>query len=139
MSLLFVPLFTVPPTDTELLAHVANAPNSSQGRAAQAEFYRRHAGYLLAVIEKRCGRLLGLASLSVEDLVQDTFQRAFERARTFDGQGLTDSERLSRRARAWLGAIAQRLLADALASPREIADTPLLETLPSDAVEEAAE
>jgi RNA polymerase sigma factor (sigma-70 family) len=123
------------PNDAELLERVAIGRGSRPVRDAQAELYKRHAAYLRLALAKRCARLLELTQQSAEDLVQDTFERAFERARTFDAEGLTDADRLRRRVRAWLGAIAQRLLADSLTRVREAADTPLVEAA-SEAVTE---
>jgi RNA polymerase sigma factor (sigma-70 family) len=120
------------PDDAELLFRIANTRAASDAaRAAQNVFYRRHVRYLYAVVVKRCGRLLDLSSLSAEDLVQDAFHRAFSRAATFRRDGISDPERLSRRARAWLGRIAQHLLADSLADSHEISDSPYLDTLSS--------
>src|SRR5690242_17410167 len=96
------------PDDAELLFRIANTrAGSDAARAAQAMFYRRHVRYLYVVVVKRCGRLLDLSSQSAEDLVQDAFHRAFARASTFRRDGITDPERLRRRARAWLGRIAE--------------------------------
>lgn len=120
------------PDDAELLFRIANTrAGSDAARAAQSIFYRRHVRYLYAVVVKRCARLLELSSLSAEDLVQDSFHRAFSRASTFRRDGIADPERLQRRARAWLGRIAERLLADSLADSHEISDSPYLERLSS--------
>jgi RNA polymerase sigma factor (sigma-70 family) len=120
------------PDDAELLFRIANIRAGSEAaRAAQSIFYRRHVRYLYAVVVKRCGRVLHLSSLSAEDLVQDSFHRAFSRASTFRRDGITDPERVRTRARAWLGRIAQRLLADSLADSHEISDSPYLERLSS--------
>jgi RNA polymerase sigma factor (sigma-70 family) len=88
-------------------------------RAAWAEFYGRHVDYLYAVCTRAYGQLLG-GDAGVEDLVIETFHRAYRNARLFDADGIEDPERLRRRARAWLGRIAQRLFQDLLRSRRRI-------------------
>lgn len=118
------------PDDAELLFRIANSrAGSDAARAAQSAFYRRHVRYLYAAVLKRSARLLELSSSTAEDLVHDTFQRAFARASTFRRDGITDPDRLRRRARAWLGRIAQRLLADALGDTHETSDSPYLDAL----------
>jgi DNA-directed RNA polymerase specialized sigma24 family protein len=64
--------------------------------------------------------------------VQDTFFRAFERAHTFQSDGIVDPVQLERRARAWLGRIAERLLADSMKRLQEISASPYLEQLSTD-------
>ena len=137
MTFLFVLMTSSDLNDAELLDRVVTGASSALKRDAQAAFYRRHEAYLLAVLGKRCRAMLELAHLSVEDLVQDTFERAFERARTFDAQSIVDPERLRRRTRAWLGTIAQHLLADSMAHAREIADSPLVEAAAEETRDEA--
>jgi RNA polymerase sigma factor (sigma-70 family) len=108
--------------DGELLARVASgAP--SVARAAQSQFYRRHVSYLYAAVSKHLSSLLALSRQSAEDLVHDTFERAFARAETFSRDGIVDPERLRRRARAWLARIAHNLLANTLAAPAELPDS----------------
>ena len=74
---------------------------------AWAEFYRRHMEYLYGVCQRAYRDLVG--DLGVEDLVQDTFVRAFEKAHTFSSRGVTEPERLRRLVRAWLGKVASNL------------------------------
>ena len=119
--------------DDELLAAVAD--NADSAVAARGELYRRHVRYLYGAVSRRQEKLLAVAGLSAEDLVQDTFHRAFERASTFRSDGITDPERLRRRARAWLGRIAQNLLADALSRAREISATPYLERVSCEGID----
>jgi DNA-directed RNA polymerase specialized sigma24 family protein len=107
--------------DAELLARVASG-TPSVARDAQSQFYRRHVSYLYAAVVKHSASLLALSRQSAEDLVHDTFERAFARAQTFNRDGVVDPERLRRRARAWLARIAHNLLADALARPVELPD-----------------
>ncbi len=96
-------------TDAVLMVYMAMAADEpSAARTAWEAFYRRHVDYLHAVCLRSYRQLLGAAG--VADLVADTFKRAYERAESFDDGGLNDSESLRRRARAWLGRIAHRLV-----------------------------
>jgi RNA polymerase sigma factor (sigma-70 family) len=121
--------------DAELFARVAAAGDAA--RLAQAELYRRHVRYLYGVLVKRQSRLLAVAGMSAEDLVQEAFRRAFERAATFTRDGITDEERLRRRVRAWLGRIAQNILADRLRTSREVSASPYLERVTTEDIDEA--
>ncbi len=123
-------------SDAELLALIADrdAPRSSRSRA-EATFYSRHVRYLYGVVQRDAHKLLKAASTGPEDLVQETFHRAFERAHTFSSGDTTDAEQLRRRTRAWLGRIASNLLADHLRSVREVSATPYLERLSCDDID----
>lgn len=125
------------PSDAELLTRIArsetDAPSATR---AQAEFYARHVRYLYGALRSLEHKLLYTAGVSAEDLVQETFHRAFERAHTFSADEIDDADRLRRRARAWLGRIAQNLLADYLRSVREISATPYLESLSCEDVDQ---
>jgi len=117
-------------SDAELLERVsARARDPHAARAAEADFYERHVRYLYGVLMTRMRRPLALSGREVEDLVQETFFRAFARASTFSAGDATDEDSERRRTRAWLGRIAQRLLADWLSDMREVSASPLLETL----------
>ena len=117
-------------SDAELLERVSRkASNAGAARAAEAEFYARHARYLYGVLVQRVRRPLSLSGREVEDLVQETFFRAFARAGTYSGGDAWDEESQRRRSRAWLGRIAQRLLADWLADAREVSASPYIDTL----------
>lgn len=117
-------------SDAELLERVSRRANSAlAARAAEAEFYERHARYLYCVLVQRVRRPLALSGREVEDLVQETFFRAFARASTFTAGDAWDEDSERRRSRAWLGRIAQRLLADWLADVREVSASPYLDTL----------
>jgi RNA polymerase sigma factor (sigma-70 family) len=116
--------------DAELMQRVSRrALDAQAARAAEAELYERHARYLYGVLVARVKRPLALSGREVEDLVQETFFRAFARAETYAAGEAGDEDSERRRTRAWLGRIAQRLLADWLADAREISASPLLETL----------
>jgi RNA polymerase sigma factor (sigma-70 family) len=89
--------------------------------AAFAEFYERHVHYLFRRCRGATSRILDEAG--AWDIVQETFIRAYERAVTFDSEGITDPDRLQRRVRAWLGRIAVNIFRDMLrgrSSVREV-------------------
>lgn len=73
-------------------------------------FYSRHVDYLEGLFEIRMKNLLDQKGFESEDIVQETFHRAYEKARTFKSEGETDPDRLRKRTRAWLGRIARNLL-----------------------------
>jgi len=123
--------------DAELLQHVARRDRDPRlAKQSQAAFYQRHVRYLYGLVLRQKNQLLSVAGLAAEDLVQETFHRAFERAHTFDADQITDSERLSRRARAWLGRIATHLLVDHLRKHQEVAASPYLERVSCEGIEE---
>lgn len=119
-----------PPSDVELLGRVScRAEDAARARQAEAEFYDRHARYLYCVLVQRVRRPLALSGREVEDLVQETFYRAFQRASTFTAGDAFDADSERRRSRAWLGRIAERLLADWLSDTREVSASPYIDTL----------
>ena len=120
------------------MARVAQSDGApTRAREAQAEFYTRHVRYLYGAVQKR-RQLLELAGESPEDLVQETFQRAFERAHTFRSLPGLEADHDRQRTRAWLGRIAHSLLADKLRGDLATADSPYLERLAVEADESAA-
>jgi RNA polymerase sigma factor (sigma-70 family) len=122
-------------TDAALLARVA--ARGVDARAAEGELYGRHVRFLYGVLHKRRRDLLASAGLSPEDLVQETFQRAFERAATFrPSEETLTAERDTARTRAWLGRVATNLLADHLARLREVSASPYIDRLSSDDLDE---
>lgn len=124
-------------TDFELLSRIARANGDRDGaRSAQSTFYERHVRFLYGALLRRKKDLLPLAGLSAEDLVQETFHRAFERAGTFTRGDEGDTERDRARTRAWLGKVATHLLADHLTRLREVSATPYLERLSTQDVDE---
>lgn len=126
-------------SDAELLERIARHDvDARAARAAQAELYERHVRYLYGVLLRQRRKLLALAGISAEDLVQDTFHRAFERAHTFKADDLADAEQARRRTRAWLGRIAHHLLCDALDGHREISASNWLDRVSCDAIDESA-
>ena len=119
--------------DAELLAQIARGDDPAAVRAAQAELYRRHVRYLYGALSKQRDKLLSLAGLSIEDVVQDTFARAFDRAASFKAAPELDPDRARRRTRAWLGRIAQNLIADGFRRFREVSASHYLEDAFADA------
>jgi RNA polymerase sigma factor (sigma-70 family) len=113
------------PRDGQLF--VAVARGGPAAKDAQAALYARHVRYLNGALQRQRDRLLRLAGLSVEDVVHDTFERAFARAASFEDDATLDPDRARRRARAWLGRIAQNLIADAFRRHRELSASPLLD------------
>lgn len=124
-------------SDAQLLALVASGSADREAkRRAQATFYARHVRYLYGVLKQREAKLLSLAGISAEDLAQETFHRAFDRAHTFSAGDVVDDDHARRRTRAWLGRIAQHLLADHLERFREVSASPYLERVTCDGIEE---
>lgn len=83
-------------------------------------FYERHEPWLRAMIRtRRLGQLLDWDE-GRKDVVHDTFQRAYLHAGSFERERLQgcDEETATRRVRAWLGGIANRVIADILRSQR---------------------
>lgn len=114
--------------DGELLDRVARrSEDPRRARDAESIFYRRHVRYLYGVLLRHKRNLLAIAGLSAEDLVHETFHRAFDRARTFSIDPALDDERQRQRVSAWLGRIAQNLLVDHLEKHREVSASPWLE------------
>jgi len=130
MSVPTAPRQTANQSDAELLERIARSDAD-----AQSELYQRHVRFLYGALRRQGDKLLGLFGVSAEDLVQETFHRAFERAHTFSADGITDEERLRRRTRAWLGRIAQNLLADHLRRVREVSASPYLERVSCDEID----
>lgn len=106
-------------------------------RRAQAEFYERHVRYLYGVLKRREGVLVRVGGLAVEDLVQETFQRAFQYGASFRGGTADGPERERLRVRAWLGRIAENLVRDALSRGQERAATPYVELQSTEDLEPA--
>jgi DNA-directed RNA polymerase specialized sigma24 family protein len=114
-------------SDANLLQIVAQRHvDEAAARAAQQIFYTRHVRYLFGVLQRQ-QRLLTLARMSAEDLAQECFHRAFERAHTFRADDTQDIEQARLRTRAWLGRIANNLLADELNQQNEVSATPYIE------------
>jgi RNA polymerase sigma-70 factor (ECF subfamily) len=87
--------------DRDLLAAVALGD-----RGALSELYRRHAGWLLLRLQRRCGD----AQLA-EDVLQDVFVAVWQRAGTYAGRGEVAG---------WLWGIGIRRLIDRLRRARNL-------------------
>lgn len=95
-------------------------------REAFALFYKRHAGWLYTQLCRRhVGKLVDWEA-GIEDVVTESFQRAFKGADTYRRpDGVSDPDSLRRLARGWLGQIGNRVVADLLRAPlNEIATAP---------------
>jgi RNA polymerase sigma factor (sigma-70 family) len=122
-------------SDDDLLGYMAMQDEEPEGaRQAYAVFYLRHIKWLKwAVPRSNLGRLLPPGD--EEDVVQDTFLRAYEKAGTFDSSVVAESKR--RGCRAWLGRIATNIIKDRLkidisqknSSIEEIKEKDLVESL----------
>lgn len=82
----------------------------AEAKAAFEELYRRH----MKFIYDRCSRAYAsdIGEAGVEDLVQDTFWRAYEKANTYDPKSNQEPEFARRSLRAWLFRFAHRLFLD---------------------------
>lgn len=110
-------------TDGDLLGYMAMREEDEElATQAWGEFYRRHVRYMFGTLKKRLFFNQQGFERDLEDLIQDTFQRAYERATTFKDQGVSDPEELRKRARGWLGTIAQNLYRDRLRGENTISE-----------------
>ena len=101
-------------TDEDLFVLMAQRAAVQLSRQAFEELYRRHAAYLYGALKWVAPAI----AYGKEDLLQDTFVRAFERAANFKPSGL-DVAAARRRARAYLARIADRLVKENLPRDRE--------------------
>lgn len=119
--------------DAALLARAASSGQPG-ARAAQSAFYARHVRYLYGALKRREAVLSRIGGISLEDLVQETFQRAFQYGGSFRAD-TTDPERARLQTRAWLGRIAERLIVNAIAKPSEVVASELVESASDEDVE----
>ncbi len=117
--------------DAELLKSIAFAHGDhadSVAREAFGEFYQRHAAWLYG----RLGRTNAFGLLrsmdAIQDVVQETFYRAYKGAHTFNPRLATDPSRLEALVRGWLGGIANRVIAEMLRR----AEPSVLESVPAE-------
>jgi RNA polymerase sigma factor (sigma-70 family) len=118
--------------DADLLAQVGSG--SGGARSAQREFYSRHVRYLFAVVLRTC-KSFDLETHEAEDLVQDTFERAFRRAETYQAPESTEADDRRRYTRAWLGKIARNLLLDLIRERKESPASDSLDQMAEDIAE----
>lgn len=103
-------------SDADLLGYMALAGEAEDdqalARAAWSEFYMRHARYLYGTLINR-GFVQSLnGPQRVEELVQDTFLRAFQKAGTFRPPLNAEGKALTRAVRGWIGEIALNIYRD---------------------------
>lgn len=105
--------------DFELIRRMSDhEPDSSEAREAWSLFYIRHFQFVDRVCTCRHGYLLG--SAGVNDLVQDTFIKAFNRAHTFDHAEQCGAPEQELKCRGWLVTIAHNLVRDGYRGQPEI-------------------
>lgn len=127
-------------SDEDLLVYMSmQADDRSSAEDAWEEFYKRHEGYLMAV----CGRSfrVTLGDLGVQDLVQDTFVRVFQKAHTYKPVGVSSEDRARANVRGWLGKIANNLFLSSLRRQPQVdyLDDPFATIVDKRATEEATE
>ncbi len=108
-------------TDKELLE--ITAARDVRAEKAFAEFYQRHSRYMYFVCKRDYANTLG--EDGAEDLVQDTFVRAYEKAHTFSDDGITELDKLTLRTHGWLRRIAANLFQDMLRREVSVPTEPL--------------
>ncbi|HKV23187.1 MAG TPA: sigma-70 family RNA polymerase sigma factor [Candidatus Acidoferrum sp.] len=92
--------------------------NFAAAREAWEQFYLRHHRVLMYICMSDHGYLLGQDD--VNDVVQDTFLKAFNRAESFDYQESCPADIQERKCRAWLAAIAENIVRDRFRGQIEI-------------------
>ena len=98
-------------TDCELLRIMATVSRgTAKAQGAWAEFYLRHRRYMFGVCWRAFRDMLG--GCRIEEIVHDTFIRAYERAGTYTASGDSDEITARRRVRAWLGRISENIVHD---------------------------
>ncbi len=102
-------------TDADLLGLMSlRDGDEDAARDAYAELFRRHATWLYSTI---CSsRMRNVVINGEEDVVQETFRRAYQGAETFRYEGPENSKSRSRGIRAWIGGIANNVICDTLRS-----------------------
>ncbi len=103
--------------DAELLKNIAFAQGDYAdpvAREAFSEFYQRHAAWLYGRLRRTNAYGLLRSMDAIQDVVQETFYRAYKGANTFDPKLIIDPSRLEGLVRGWLGGIANRVIADML-------------------------
>jgi DNA-directed RNA polymerase specialized sigma24 family protein len=95
--------------DFELLHLMATADDDA-ARDAWKEFHIRHVGYLYGVCQRALKATLW--DHRIDDVVQDSLLKVFQKAATFHGEPHLDFESQRRMVRAWLGKICENLVVD---------------------------
>jgi RNA polymerase sigma factor (sigma-70 family) len=106
-------------TDFELIQRMADQGSNFAGaREAWEQFYLRHHRVLMYISMSDHGYLLGQDDIN--DVVHDTFLKAFNRAGSFDHQESCPADVQERKCRAWLAAIAENIVRDRFRGQLEI-------------------
>jgi len=105
-------------SDAELLALAANESDQALGDKAFEAFYHRHVKYLYYACKTDYGKTL--RDDGVEDLVQDTFVKAFEKADSYHPGGIVSQEAMQRRTQAWLRKIAANLFFNSFRTKKSV-------------------
>lgn len=106
-------------TDFELIQRMADqGSNLAAAREAWEQFYLRHHRVLMYISMSDHGYLLGQDDIN--DVVHDTFLKAFNRAGSFDHQESCPADVQERKCRAWLAAIAENIVRDRFRGQLEI-------------------
>jgi RNA polymerase sigma factor (sigma-70 family) len=106
-------------TDFELIQRMADqGSNFAAAREAWEQFYLRHHRVLMYISMSDHGYLLGQDDIN--DVVHDTFLKAFNRAGSFDHQESCPADVQERKCRAWLAAIAENIVRDRFRGQLEI-------------------
>ncbi len=103
--------------DAQLLKDIALAHGKHAdptARKAFGEFYERHATWLYHRVGRTTVVRLLPSEDAVQDIVQETFYRAYVGAGTFNPNLVADPARLVALVRGWLGGIANHVIADML-------------------------
>jgi len=117
--------------DFELLRRMADAgANFAEARHAWGCFYVRHYRFLLRVAMSDHRYTIGVEG--VRDIVQQTFSKVFEGAKTFNHGEQCDASLQERKCRAWFLQIAENLVRDRFRNQPEISllDDQEIERLP---------
>jgi RNA polymerase sigma factor (sigma-70 family) len=105
--------------DFDLIRRMADQTgNFSAAREAWEKFYLRHHRVLIGICMSDYGYLLGLDDIN--DVVHDTFLKAFNRAESFDHQECCPTDVQERKSRGWLAAIAENVVRDRFRGQIEI-------------------
>ena len=106
-------------TDFELIQRMADQRSDfAAAREAWEQFYLRHYRVLMYINMSDHGYLLGQDDIN--DVVHDTFLKAFNRAGSFDYQESCPADVQERKCRAWLAAIAENIVRDRFRGQLEI-------------------
>jgi RNA polymerase sigma factor (sigma-70 family) len=102
-------------SDEDLLVWMSWRVDQTQtAKAACTELYARHVEYLFRRLAKHRE---AIGEHEIEDIVIESFKKAYEKARTYQPVGGSNRDIARRNVRAWLGTIAHNLVMDQLRRP----------------------